>query len=101
MAFNIVVLTRVLCRSLRFRLRVFLVRIWLFIEWLRFTLPLPVSLKRLHAPRCDFCFGMMSPVNPLGAGAFPLVASSLPVHGSTACHAKVNLPEIGRRLKRT
>jgi hypothetical protein len=25
----------------------------------RFTLPFPVSLKRLQAPRLDFCFGIV------------------------------------------
>ena len=70
MAFDISGLTRVLCRSLRFRFRVFFVRMWLFIEWLRFTLPLPVNLNRLLAPRCDFCFGTTSPLGPLRAGHF-------------------------------
>src|ERR1700710_1401500 len=44
-------------RSLRFRLVVFLVRMWLCIAWLRITLPVPVTLKRFAAPLCVFCFG--------------------------------------------
>src|SRR5687768_1035511 len=49
--------TVVTSRSLRFRLVVFLVRMWLCPEWPRSTLPLAVTLKRLRAPRWDFCLG--------------------------------------------
>lgn len=45
-------------RSRRFRFVDFEVRIWRCIELLRFTLPVPVFLKRLAAPLCVFSFGM-------------------------------------------
>lgn len=67
-AFSIAELMSVLCRSFRLRFLVFLVRIWLFIERRRTTRPLAVVLKRLLAPRCDFCFGTMSPRRPLSTG---------------------------------
>jgi hypothetical protein len=55
-------------RSLRFRLVVFLVRMWLCIDWWRVTLPVPVTLKRFAAPLCVFCFGKGVSFLPLGAG---------------------------------
>jgi hypothetical protein len=44
-------LTRAPFRKRRFRFVVLEVRMWLFIAWFRFTLPEPVNLKRLLAPR--------------------------------------------------
>ena len=43
-------------RIVRFRLDVFLVRMWLRPALPRFTLPLAVSLKRFFAPLCVFIF---------------------------------------------
>src|SRR3954470_5785342 len=45
-------------RRLRFRLEVFLVRMWLLKALYRFTLPAPVVLNRLVAPLWVFIFGM-------------------------------------------
>lgn len=44
-------------RSRRFLFVVFLVRMWLCIEWRRITFPPLVILKRFLTPRCDFIFG--------------------------------------------
>src|SRR5918994_6136859 len=41
-----------------FRLRVFLVRMWLWLACQRFSLPLPVVLKRFIADRLVFIFGI-------------------------------------------
>src|SRR5256885_17092942 len=46
-------------RKRRFRFDVFFVRMWLLKARPRFTLPVPVSLKRFRAPLCDFIFGML------------------------------------------
>ena len=46
--------TRVDPRSLRFRPFAFFVRMWRFIERLRFTLPVAVSLNRATAARFVF-----------------------------------------------
>lgn len=51
--------TRPALRSLRFRLVLFLVRMWLLIECPRLIFPLEVNLKRLAAPLWVFCFGKM------------------------------------------
>src|SRR5437868_3987773 len=45
-------------RSWRLFLRVLLVRMWRRNARLRFTRPLPVTLKRLAAPRLVFLFGI-------------------------------------------
>src|ERR1044071_6828210 len=45
-------------RRFRFRLEVFLVRMWLLKALFRFTLPLPVTEKRFLAPRWLFIFGI-------------------------------------------
>ena len=50
-------LTSVPCRRWRFRLRVFFVRMWFLRACRRLTFPLPVSLKRLAAPRWVLSFG--------------------------------------------
>lgn len=52
--------TKVDLRKLRFRLGDFLVRMWLVKAFLRFSLPLPVNLKRFLAPLLVFCFGIIS-----------------------------------------
>jgi len=46
------------CLSDRFRLVVFLVKIWLPCDFLKTNLPVPVRLKRLAAARLVFIFGM-------------------------------------------
>src|SRR5688500_11945842 len=46
-------------RRPRFRLDVFLVRMWRLWAWPRFTSPRPVSLKRFRAPLWDFIFGIV------------------------------------------
>src|SRR5687768_3716734 len=46
-------------RRLRFRLDVFLVRMWRLWAWPRFTSPRPVRLKRFRAPLWDFIFGIV------------------------------------------
>jgi hypothetical protein len=46
------------CRSERFRLVVFLVRIWLAPDFLKTNFPVPVFLKRLAAARLVLIFGM-------------------------------------------
>src|SRR5262252_7039329 len=51
-------LTRVAVPSLRLRLFFFEVRMWRRNALLRFTLPVPVFLKRLAAPLCVFSFGI-------------------------------------------
>src|SRR6476659_11008635 len=45
-------------RRFRFRLEVFLVRMWLLKALFRFTLPVPVTEKRFLAPRWLFIFGI-------------------------------------------
>ncbi len=47
-------------RRLRFRLVVFLVRMWFMPAWFRRILPDPVILKRLRAPLLVFSFGILS-----------------------------------------
>jgi len=42
----------------RFRFVVFLVRMWLWNAFFRFTFPVPVREKRFDAPLCVFCFGI-------------------------------------------
>lgn len=54
-------LTRTPLRKCRLRLVVFDVKMWRFIDWLRVTLPVPVSLNRFLAPLCDFSFGTILP----------------------------------------
>jgi hypothetical protein len=46
-------------RSLRFRLDVFFVSMWLLCALRRLTLPPPVIENRLLAPLCDFIFGII------------------------------------------
>jgi len=46
------------CLSDRFRLVVFLVRIWLACDFLKTNFPVPVFLKRLAAARLVLIFGM-------------------------------------------
>ena len=46
------------CLSDRFRLVVFLVKMWLACDFLKTNLPVPVRLKRLAAARLVFIFGM-------------------------------------------
>src|SRR6476660_6175685 len=45
-------------RRLRFRLDVFLVRMWLLNAFIRLTFPDPVTLNRFAAPLCVFILGM-------------------------------------------
>src|SRR6478672_4286838 len=52
-------LTRSLFLSRFFRLRTFLVRMWVWLACHRFSLPVPVVLKRFIAARLVFCFGMV------------------------------------------
>lgn len=47
-----------LLRKVRFRFRFLFERIWLPPMWLRFSLPVPVLLKRLAAHRLVFIFGI-------------------------------------------
>lgn len=54
-------LTRTPLRKCRLRFFVFDVKMWRFIDWLRVTLPVPVSLNRFLAPLCDFSFGTILP----------------------------------------
>src|SRR5215470_554293 len=48
-------------RKFRFCLRVLVVRMWRKLALRRFSLPVPVILKRLAAPRFVFCLGMSAP----------------------------------------
>src|SRR3954469_11898762 len=54
-------LTRSPFLSRFFRLRVFLVRMWVWLACQRLSFPLPVFLKRFIAARFVFCFGMVLP----------------------------------------
>jgi len=47
------------CLSDRFRLVVFLVKIWLACDFLKTNLPVPVRLNRFAAARLVFIFGMI------------------------------------------
>src|SRR2546423_12338033 len=49
--------------SWRFRLRFLEVRMWRVKACVRFTLPVPVFLKRFFAPECDFNFGIAKPLS--------------------------------------
>ena len=88
-------------RKRRFRLDVFLVRMWLLKARLRFTSPLPVILKRFLAPLWDFIFGMFPflvarhylgatiivmsfPSSLPAVSTFPTSASSLATRSNTA-----------------
>jgi hypothetical protein len=55
-------LTKPDLRSLRFRLVLFLVKMWFANECPRLTFPLEVSLNRFLAPLCDFIFGTVFPL---------------------------------------
>ena len=46
---------------MRFRLAVFLVRMWRACEWPRLILPVAVSRNRFAAPLCVFSFGIIAP----------------------------------------
>src|SRR6185437_4294011 len=54
-------LTRSPFLSRFFRLRVFLVRMWVWLACQRLSFPVPVFLKRFIAARFVFCFGMVLP----------------------------------------
>src|SRR5262245_52083628 len=47
--------------SWRFRFVDFLVRMWLLKAFERLTLPVPVTFRRLAAPRCVFILGILAP----------------------------------------
>src|SRR5882762_11289116 len=53
--------TRTSTSKYRFRLLVFLVRMWRACEWPRLILPVPVTRKRFAAPLCVFNFGIIAP----------------------------------------
>src|SRR6185437_760870 len=55
-------LTRSLFLSRFFRLRVFLVRMWVWLACQRFSFPVPVFLNRFIAARLVFCLGIPSPL---------------------------------------
>lgn len=61
--------TRVGLRSRRFRLRFFLVRMWLLLARRRRILPLAVSLRRLAAPLLVFILGMIFSSGSAGPGS--------------------------------
>ena len=56
----------------RFRLFVFLVKIWRACECPRLILPVAVKRKRLAAPLCVFSFGMIAPFQNLKSEIFLL-----------------------------
>src|SRR5687768_3986874 len=85
-------------RRFRFRLDVFLVRMWLLNALKRFTFPEPVVLKRFVAPLCVFIFGiarslylgvriivMDFPSRRPALSIFAMSANSLLTRSSTAC----------------
>ena len=59
MALSLVLCTKVDFLKFLFLFVVFLVRMWLAKALLRFTLPVPVTEKRLAAPLCVFIFGII------------------------------------------
>src|SRR6476661_2673089 len=71
-------LTRSLFLSRFFRLRTFLVRMWVWLACQRFSLPVPVVLKRFIAARLVFCFGICSPGGDGPAGGALQVHSVYP-----------------------
>ena len=62
--------TRVGFRRLRFRLLLFLVRMWLLFAFIRRSFPLAVRFKRLAAARFVFIFGMVCSFGHRRHGAF-------------------------------
>ncbi len=59
MDFSLVLSTRVSFPRFLFLLLDFFVKMWLLYAFLRFILPLPVTLKRFLAPLLDFIFGII------------------------------------------
>src|SRR5690606_27944668 len=59
--FSAAALTSAHLRGSRVRLGPFVVRVWVWREWPRFTLPFEVTLKRFFAPLCDLSFGTALP----------------------------------------